>query len=36
MDELLERAEITADFATAIPGDQILRDLATAATHQQA
>lgn len=30
MDELLDRAEITADFATAIPGDQILRDLALA------
>jgi len=36
MDELLERAEITADYATAIPGDQILRDLATAVTHTQA
>jgi superfamily II DNA/RNA helicase len=36
MDELLERAEITADFATAIPGDQILRDLATAAVSAQA
>jgi superfamily II DNA/RNA helicase len=35
MDELLERAEITAEYATAVPGDQILRDLATAATNGQ-
>jgi superfamily II DNA/RNA helicase len=28
MDELLDRAEITADFAFAVPGDQIVTDLA--------
>ncbi|TAM68219.1 MAG: DEAD/DEAH box helicase [Microbacteriaceae bacterium] len=35
MDELLERAEITADYAFAAPGDQLLRDLALAGSAQQ-
>ncbi|HEY5224446.1 MAG TPA: DEAD/DEAH box helicase [Microbacteriaceae bacterium] len=34
MDDLLARAEITADYAFAAPGDQLLRDLALAATAQ--
>lgn len=36
MDELLDRAEITADYAFAAPGDQLLTDLALAASAQHA